>query len=263
MIESPFPKTLSAFTISSTNIRGICVKDKAKSRLKLETIKNLDTDISIVIDSHVDRNGLDKLYKDNRTLLSGYNVFSNFAIRRGILVLIKKKTGITLGNILDHDDKNIMIISVMTSANETIDIAAIYGPSHDDDPSFFQEVYDTLERRGNKNRIIIGDWNATLNRETDEYGYVTNRHKKVRELLNIWQENELMFDIHSFWQPGVECMTWRTKARDQSSRLDMAWASGNILSKTFIERIFHSHEVTDHASLRVTIDIEHQNMSNT
>ena len=214
MYQSPFPKTLSAFTVSSTNIRRICVRDKAKSRSKLETIRSLDTDISIIIDSHVDSNGLDKLYKDHKLLLSKYNVITNFEIRRGILVLIKKQTGITIGNILDHEDKNIMIISVMTSANETIDIAAIYGPSHDDDPSFFQEVYDTLERRGNKNRIIIGDWNATLNRETDEHGYATNRHKKVRELLNIWQENELMFDIHSFWQPGVESMTWRTKARE-------------------------------------------------
>ena len=77
------------------------------------------------------------------------------------MVLIKKQTGITLGNVLDHDDKNILVISVMTSANVTIDIAAIYGPSDKDDPSFFQEVYDTLERRGNPNRIIIGDWNAT------------------------------------------------------------------------------------------------------
>ena len=61
----------------------------------------------------------------------------------------------------------------MTLANETIDIAAIYGPSHDDDPSFFQEVYDTLERRGNKNKLIIGDWNATLDRATDERGFLS------------------------------------------------------------------------------------------
>ena len=173
----------------------MCAGNRQKSKLKLETIKSLDTDISILIDSQVDKSGLDKLYKDHRILLSKYNVISNFAATRGILILIKKQTGITLGNVLDHENKNILIISVMTSANETIDIAAIYGPSHDDDPSFFQEVYDTLESRGNKNKIIIGDWNATLNRKTDERGYLTNRHKKVRELLNLWQENEIMFDI--------------------------------------------------------------------
>ena len=96
------------------------------------------------------------MYKDNKLLLSKYNVITNYAVRRGILILIKKQTGITLGNVYDHDNKDILVISVMTSANETIDIAAIYGPSHEDDPSFFQEVYDTLERRGNKNRIRIG-----------------------------------------------------------------------------------------------------------
>ena len=147
MYPNSFPKTLSAFTISSTNIRGLCVKEKAKSRRKLEAIKELDTDISILIDSHVDKQGLDKLYKDHRPILCKYNVISNYAAKRGILVLIKKQTGITLGNVLDHDDKNILVISVMTSANVTIDIAAIYGPSDKDDPSFFQEVYNTLERR--------------------------------------------------------------------------------------------------------------------
>ena len=146
-------------------------------------------------------------------------------------MLIKKQTSITMGNVLAHKDENILIMSVMTSSNETIDIAAIYGPSHEDDPSFFQEVYDTLEKRGNKNRLIIGDWNATLNRATDERGYITNRNKKVRELLTIWQENELMFDVHSFWQPGAESMTWNLKSNDQSSRLDMAWATGEILPK--------------------------------
>ena len=255
---SPFPKTLSAFTVSSTNIRGICAKNKAKSRLKLEAIRSLNTDVSIIIDSHVDKLSLEKLYKDNRVLLSKYNVVSNHAARRGIMILFKKTAGITLGNVLDHENKDILIFSIMTSSNETIDIAAIYGPSHEDDPAFFQEVHDTLERRGNKNRIIIGDWNATLNRATDERGYKTNCHKKVRELLTIWQENELMFDIHSFWQPGAESMTWQTKARDQSSRLDMAWASGSILAKTFINKLFHTHDVTDHASLIVTVDIEAQ-----
>ena len=99
---SPFPKTLSAFTISSTNIHGICVKDKAKSRRKLEAISSLNTDISIIIDSHVDSSGLEKLYKDNRVLLSKYNVVSNYAARRGILILFKKQTGITLGLSLIH-----------------------------------------------------------------------------------------------------------------------------------------------------------------
>ena len=137
--HSPFPKTLSAFTISSTNIRSLCVREKAKSRRKLEAIKELDTDISILIDSHVDKQGLDKLYKDHRPILCKYNFISNYAAKRGILVLIKKQTGITLGNVLDHDDKNILVISVTTSANVTIDIAAIYGPSREDDPSFFQD----------------------------------------------------------------------------------------------------------------------------
>ena len=251
-------QTLSSFTVSSTNITSLCANDTERSKRKLELIKNLNTDISVIIDSRIDEKDLNKLYKTNKRLLSKYNVVSNYTKPRGITILIKKQTGITLGNVLDHEDKDILVISVLTPSNETVDIAAIYGPSDRDDPSFFQEVLDTLDKRGNKNKIIIGDWNTTSDRYNDERGYTTNCHKNVRELLRIWEENELMFDVLRFWQPDGEAMTWRTKKRDKSARLDMIWASENILPKVKVDREFNTFELTDHASIIATIDIEAQ-----
>ena len=72
--------------------------------------------------------------------MSEYNI-SNYKKPRGITILIKKKTGITLGNVETLDD-NILILSILTASNETIDIAAIYGPSDKDDPAFFEKVSD-------------------------------------------------------------------------------------------------------------------------
>ena len=48
------------------------------------------------------------------------------------------------------------ILSLLTASNETIDIAAIYGPSDKDDPAFFEQVSDKLDNHGYKHRIIIG-----------------------------------------------------------------------------------------------------------
>ena len=85
--------------------------------------------------------------------MSEYNIISNYKKPRGITILIKKKTGITLGNVETLDD-NILILSILTASN---DIAAIYGPSDKDDPAFFEKVSDCLINRGYNHKIIIGD----------------------------------------------------------------------------------------------------------
>ena len=118
-------KTLSSFSISSTNIRSLCMTDRKKRLRKLLAIKHLDTDISVIIDSQVNEADESFLYKHHRLIMSEYNITSNYKKPRGITILIKKKTGITLGHVETVDD-NILIFSILTASNETIDIAAIY-----------------------------------------------------------------------------------------------------------------------------------------
>ena len=69
-------KTLSSFSISSTNIRSLCTSDKKKRLRKLLAIKNLDTDISVIIDSQVNQADESFLYKHHRLLMSEYNIIS-------------------------------------------------------------------------------------------------------------------------------------------------------------------------------------------
>ena len=92
-------KTLSSFSISSTNIRSLCMMDKTKRMRKLLAIRNLDSDISIIIDSQMDERDESSLYKAHRMIMSEYKTVSNYKKPRGVTILIKKKTGITLGNI--------------------------------------------------------------------------------------------------------------------------------------------------------------------
>ena len=117
-------KTLSSFSISSTNIRSLCMMDKTKRMRKLLAIRNLDSDISIIIDSQMDERDESSLYKAHRMIMSEYKTVSNYKKPRGVTILIKKKTGITLGNI-EIVDENIIILSILTASNETVDIAAI------------------------------------------------------------------------------------------------------------------------------------------
>ena len=207
-INTEHRKTLSSFPISSTNIRSLCTSDKKKRLRKLLAIKNLDTDISVIIDSQVDQADESYLYKHYRLIMSEYNIISNYKKPRGITILIKKKTGITLGNVATLDDNililsddNIFILSILTASNETIDIAVIYGPSDKDDPAFFEKVSDCLTNRGYNHRIIIGDWNHTLNASNDQINYVTDPHPKSRDVLQSWEDSEQLCDGFRYHNP--------------------------------------------------------------
>ena len=161
----------------------------------------------------------------------------------------------TVGNILYHDNHNILIFSIMTPSNNTIDIAAIYGPSDRDDPEFFQTVLDALEDRGNEHRVIIGDWNTTLNRDLDEKDYISDTHRKTRELLRGWEEGDIMYDALRVQNPTAKNYTWRTRA-GQAGRLDMMWISEKLLGKTYLSSHFNNINTTDHHTLLATIDLE-------
>ena len=250
-------KTLSSFSISSTNIRSLCMMDKTKRMRKLLAIRNLDSDISIIIDSQMDERDESCLYKAHRMIMSEYKTVSNYKKPRGVTILIKKKTGITLGNI-EIVDENIIILSILTASNETVDIAAIYGPSDRDDPEFFEKVSDKLDSRGYKHRIIVGDWNTTLNANNDLLNYVTDPHKKSREVLQSWEDSEMLFDAFRYKNPDHKEYTWRVRNSNKASRLDMVWATGSLLDHMEVSHVDNHPDVTDHASLKITIDLEMQ-----
>ena len=65
------------------------------------------------------------LFKAHRSIMSEYNIFSNYTKPRGITLLIKKRSGITLGNV-DATDENKIILGVLTASNKLVDIATIY-----------------------------------------------------------------------------------------------------------------------------------------
>ena len=71
---NPFKKrnSLSQFSLSCTNIRSMCAEDSKASDLKLRTIVNLKTDISILIDSHLDKRGLETLTKGCKISAQSY-----------------------------------------------------------------------------------------------------------------------------------------------------------------------------------------------
>ena len=89
-------KILSSFSIYSTNIRSLCMSDKNKRLRKLLAIRNLDSDVSIIIDSQMDERDESSLFKAHRTIMSEYNIISNYTKPRGITILLKREQELLL-----------------------------------------------------------------------------------------------------------------------------------------------------------------------
>ena len=74
---NPFKKkSASKITITSTNLRGSNTGTQKESA-KLHTFFDLNSDINIVIDSHICNSKLETLKKRHRTLFSKYTIHGN------------------------------------------------------------------------------------------------------------------------------------------------------------------------------------------
>ena len=95
---TPHPKTINPFKnknlsnirISSTNIRGMKIGSSHEEK-KLGTLLDSNSDIIFLLDHHMDEQKKASLLKNNRKLLSQFTFHGTPSLKRGILILAKKK----------------------------------------------------------------------------------------------------------------------------------------------------------------------------
>ena len=79
-----------------------------------------------------------------------------------------------------------MAFDIILPDMSVISTLAVYAPSHKDMPSFWDHVYDEISQNNNENRLILGDFNCTLDHKIDSSGYKTDPHSKSRAVLKNW-----------------------------------------------------------------------------
>ena len=192
-------KSSSKITITSTNLRGSNT-GTYKESAKLHSFLDLTSDINIVIDSHLCKQKLTTLKKKYRQLFAKYTIHGNPSTNRGILVFLKKNNGckITMKN--SHGNNDTLFFTVELPDTITIDILAVYAPSKDL-PKFWENAHEIMLSGNSQHQIIIGDYNCTLNHNTDQQGYLTDPHTKSRKVINDLQEQELFIDSFRHLNP--------------------------------------------------------------
>lgn len=64
--------------------------------------------------------------------------------------------------------------------NQRLSLITIYGPN-DDTPLFYEELSVVVNDLGNKDNIIVGDYNLIMNPEMDYYNYLHLNNPKARD----------------------------------------------------------------------------------
>ena len=98
---------------------------------------------------------------------------------------------------------------LLSTGGKIVNAACVYDPSHKDDKDFWDLVKRNLDlRKSNGPKMILGDYNVTLNFSRDTNNYLTDPHKKARIKINQWIYNADFCDVYEEFHPGRSSYAW-------------------------------------------------------
>ena len=239
---------MDKITLCSLNCQGL--GDPRKRRDVLHYLRSKNFSIICLQDTH--------FTKDMEKIISnewGYKVYFNSfrSNSRGVAVFFKNNFEFKVLNTFKDNSGNLLIIDIEIE-NHRITLVNLYGPNIDD-PSFYEKLEINVNKFGNNNIIMVGDWNLLLNPDIDGTNYKhinnPNARKKVLKLIND-------FNLYDVWrEENMEknTFTWKRKlpsGRIQMGRLDFFLISESLINYSLNEKILPSYR-SDHSVVSLAL----------
>ena len=159
--------------LSTQNVRSFNISTKNDITIqKIIAITSLKSDIIFLSDLRLNSTKQISAVHDleKQFFFKGYKIFHNSTgPSRGVGLLIKKNLLEKSLRIVDQvhtADCNLLQLNCIYN-NNALSLVSIYGPNHDNEPEFYENLTANL-RNINSPVIIAGDWNATL--DTSDVG---------------------------------------------------------------------------------------------
>jgi exonuclease III len=187
-------------SFSTQNVRSMNISTKNDITLqKILAICNLKTDFIFLSDLRL--NSVKQIASLNdlkkRFFFNGYKLLHNSSLpSRGVGILVSKKfneQNFTILNTVATADCNSLIIHVRIQGRDFL-LASVYGPNHDNETHFYDELRTNLQRF-NCPMIIGGDWNATFDCSDVGSNLDTVNMRNIPSLVRSIRINELSRDF--------------------------------------------------------------------
>ena len=231
--------SLQDLRICSHNMRGLKLKNPEDfsvfTRLYLEP--NYDIIILIETQTHPQTVANILEHRFRLSLLPKYTIHPNTNgdfCKRGIVVLVKNSSKITLKGFCDFDPNLTKII--FSNDHQDLGIYAVYAPSQENNSKliFLDFVYSMFQQSQEDIILLIGDWNVTLD-NIDRSNYQPNSHQRSSRLIRNWLNNGSLIDVFRQLYPDEQSFTY--KKNDIRGRLDYVLA--NLAGASIINNILH------------------------
>ena len=114
-------------------------------------------------------------------------------------------------------------------------------------------MYDNYMESDSEYKMILGDYNVTLNHHIDSKGYASDPHRKCRLAINQWIDNGIVCDTFRDFHQNKVGYTWHTNDLKKQARLDYIFTSPQLCAK--VKQIKNVPQITtDHSSVILSVD---------
>lgn len=239
-------------SILSLNCRGL--NDYKKRIDVFNFLKDQKHHIYCLQDTHFTKKQEKAIYAQ----WSGECLFSfSKSNARGVAILFNKNLEYEIHKKINDDIGNFIALDVTIEKNR-LTLVNLYGPNNDN-PDFYEKVFETIDGLNNDKYIICGDFNLVLNPEIDYYNYKRINNKKARENLLKHITERLLIDPFRDFFPSVKRYTWRRCNPVQQARLDFFLVTEDLVPNIKNCEIQSSYK-SDHSFITLNInfsDISH------
>ena len=234
--------------ILSANVRGLNDQNKRRSIFKYYRDR---CDILCLQETHATESTA-KLWANE---WGGISLFSNgVSNSRGVAILIKNKTPIMTLR-CDRDNNGRILICDLADVNNLenkFTLVNVYAPNSDDPDFFHQLIKMTLD--GQSHKILIGDFNISLDNQKDRKNTKETKHLSKQVLISAMAEWDWI-DLWRVRNQNVSYFTWEClRPVYKASRIDYALTS--IGMSSMIENITHTAGIrSDHNAIFVAVSL--------
>ncbi|KAL9972969.1 hypothetical protein ACROYT_G019370, partial [Oculina patagonica] len=146
------------------------------------------------------------------------------------------------------------IICDINANGKNITLINLYAPN-EDDPTFFESLFEHVEDFQSDDVIIGGDFNLVLDIEKDKKGGTSKTHNNAKKkILHEEAENLNLVDAWRILNPDERRYTWRQNQPEVHCRLDFFLVSQSFLSNVSSADILPGFR-TDHSIITLNISL--------
>ena len=201
------------FTISSLNARGL--SNKSKRREVFGWLREKKISVFFLQEAHCT-----KETKNMWRSEWGYQaIFSSYSSESaGVCILFNNNFSFEIVKQFSDPEGRFILCDIKTDS-KIVTLLNIYAPNNDD-PTFFENIYEHLNSFECEEIVYGGNFNLVLDLDMDKEGGNKTTHKNALKVLNTIQENLDLIDIWRAQHPQLKRFTWRRKKPNNQCKRD-------------------------------------------